>query len=168
MFDVPVALVEPTGVLPRGAQQGDTINIARLYGREMHVLTVLQRVRDVEPVTLNVLSTIWGRLKGKGGSAFGRLTTNLFAEPPTAVAYVAIAKKNATAYGVKIKGILAFAPEWKYDGQDGMATVKDYQLIPTVGWTAIQQVKYLLKRFIARRWTAAFTYARLARPMHST
>ena len=53
MFDVRDALVELTGVLPRGAQQGDIINIARLYGREMHVLTVLQRVGDVEPVTLN-------------------------------------------------------------------------------------------------------------------
>ena len=41
MFDVRDALVELTGVLPRGAQQGDIINIARLYGREMHVLTVL-------------------------------------------------------------------------------------------------------------------------------
>jgi hypothetical protein len=144
MFGVRDALVELTGVLPRGAQQGDIINIARLYGHEMHVLTVLQRVGDVEPVTLNVLlSTIWGRLKGKGGSTFGRLTTNLFAEPPTVVAYDAMAKKKATAYGVKAKGILAFAPEWEYDGQDGMAIVKDYQLIPTVGWTAIQQVKYL-------------------------
>ena len=95
---------------------------------------------DVEPVTLNVLSTIWGRLKGKGGSTFGQLTANLFAEPPTVVAYDEMAKKKATAYGVKVKGILVFAPEWEYDGQDGMTTAKDYQLIPTVGWTAIQQV----------------------------
>ena len=58
IFDVRDALVELTGVLPRGAQPGDIINIARLYGREMHVLTVLQRVGDVEPTTLNVLSTI--------------------------------------------------------------------------------------------------------------
>ena len=40
MFDVRDALVELTGVLPRGSQQGDIINIARLYGREMHVLTI--------------------------------------------------------------------------------------------------------------------------------
>ena len=141
MFDVRDALVELTGVLPRGAQQGDIINIARLYGREMHVLTVLQRVGDVEPVTLNVLSTIWGRLKGKGGSTFGRLTTNLFAEePPIVVEHDEMAKKKATAYGVKVKGILAFAPEWEYDGQDGMATVKDYQLILTNGWTPSQQI----------------------------
>ena len=87
MFGVRDALVaELTGVLLRGAQQGDIINIARLYARELHVLTVLQRVGDVEPIPLNVLSTIWGRLKGKGGTTFGRLTTNLFAEPPTIVA----------------------------------------------------------------------------------
>ena len=41
MFDVRGALVELTGVLPRGAQQGDIINIARSYGREMYVLTIL-------------------------------------------------------------------------------------------------------------------------------
>ena len=41
MFGVRDALVELTGVLPRGAQQGDIINTARLYGREMHVPTVL-------------------------------------------------------------------------------------------------------------------------------
>ena len=114
-------------------QLGDIINIARLYGREMHVLTVLQRAGNIEPITLNVLSTIGGRLKGKGGSTFGWLTTNLFAEPPTVVAYGEMAKKKATAYGVKVKDILAFAPDWEYDGQDGMATVKDYQLIPTKG-----------------------------------
>ena len=39
--------------------------------------------------------------------------------------------------------MLTFAPEWEYDGQGGMATVKDYQRIPTPGWTAIQQVKYI-------------------------
>ena len=49
MFDVRGALVELTGVLPRGAQQGEIINIARSYGREMYVLTVLQRKGDVEP-----------------------------------------------------------------------------------------------------------------------
>ena len=70
MFGVRYALVELTGVLPRGAPQGDIVNIARFYGREVHVLTVLQRVGDVEPTTLNVLSTIWGRLKGKGGHNF--------------------------------------------------------------------------------------------------
>ena len=43
MFDVRGALVELTGVLPRGAQPGGTINIARSYGREMYVLTVLQQ-----------------------------------------------------------------------------------------------------------------------------
>ena len=58
MFDVHDALVELTGVLPHGAQQGDIINISRFNGREMHVLTFLQRVGDVEPITLNVLSTI--------------------------------------------------------------------------------------------------------------
>ena len=66
MFDVRGrgALVELTGVLPRGAQPGGIINIARSYGREMYVLTVLQRTGDVEPITLNVLSTVWNRLKG--------------------------------------------------------------------------------------------------------
>ena len=54
-----------------------------------------------------------------------------------------MAKKNATAYGVNVKGILAFAPDWEYDGQDGIATVKDYQLIPTKGWTPSQQIQYL-------------------------
>ena len=43
-FDVRGALVELTGILPRGAQQGEIINIARFYGRKMHVLTILQRV----------------------------------------------------------------------------------------------------------------------------
>ena len=109
----------------------------------MHVLAVLQRAGDVEPITLNVLSTIWGRLKGKGGSTFDRLTTNLFAEPPSIVAYDEMAKQKTTAYMVKVKGMLAFAPDWEYDGQDGMATVKDYQLIPTVGWAPTQQVQYL-------------------------
>ena len=42
-----------------------------------------------------------------------------------------------------MKGLLVFAPDWEYDGQDGMTTVKDYQRIPAVGWTAIQQTKYL-------------------------
>ena len=38
MSDVRGALVELTGILPRGAQQGEIINTARFYGREMHVL----------------------------------------------------------------------------------------------------------------------------------
>ena len=112
-------------LLPRGAQQGEIINIARFYGREMHVLTILQRVGDVEPLTLNVLSTVWGRLKGMGGATFSRLTTNLFADPPTMVEYDETAKKKATAFAVKVKGLLAFAPDWEYDGQDGMSIVKD-------------------------------------------
>ena len=94
MFDVRVALVELTGVLPRGAPQGDSINISRFYGREMHVLTIMQRVGDVEPITLNVLSTIWCRLKGKGGSAFVRLIANLWKETPTIVEYNETAKKK--------------------------------------------------------------------------
>jgi hypothetical protein len=143
MFDVRDALVELAGVLTRGAQPEDIINISRFYGREMHVLTVLQRMGNVEPITLNVLSTIWVRLKGRGGSTFDRLTTNLFAEPPTIVAYDETAKKKTVAFAVKVKGLLVFAPDWEYDGQDGMTTVKDYQRIPAVGWTAIQQIKYL-------------------------
>ena len=70
MFDVRGALVELTGVLSRGAQPGDVINIARSYGREMYVLTVLQRTGDVEPITLNVLSTVWNRLRRSGGTTF--------------------------------------------------------------------------------------------------
>ena len=49
MFDVRDAMVELTGIFPRGAQQGEISNIARFYGREMHVLTVLQRAGEVEP-----------------------------------------------------------------------------------------------------------------------
>ena len=142
VFDVRDALVELTGVLPRGAQQGDIINISRFYGREMHSLTVLQRVGDVEPITLNALSTISGRLKGKGGF-FDRLTTNLWSEPPTIAEYDETVKKKTTAYAVKVKGMLAFAPDWEYDRQDGMTTAKDYQRIPTLGWTVIQQAKYI-------------------------
>ena len=112
MFDVD-ALVALMGVLPRGAQPGDIINIPRFYGREMHVLTVLQRAGDVEPIILSVLSTIWGRLKGKGSSAFDRLTTNLIAKPPTIEAYDETAKKKTTAFAVKVKGMLAFAPDWE-------------------------------------------------------
>ena len=110
MFGVRDALVELAGVLPRGAPQGDTINSSRFYGREMHVLTILQRVGDVEPITLNVLSTIWSRLKGKGGSTFGRLTANLWKETPTIAEYDETAKKKTTAYAAKLKGMLTFAP----------------------------------------------------------
>ena len=52
-------------------------------------------------------------------------------------------KKKSAAYTIKLKGVLAFAPEWEYDGQDGMFTVKDYQRIPTPDWTAIQPVRYI-------------------------
>ena len=111
MFGVRDALVELTGVLPRGAPQGDIINISRFYGREMHVLTILQRMGDVEPITLSVLSTIfWSRLKGKGGSTFGRLTANLWKETPTIAEYDETAKKKTTAYAAKLKGMLTFAP----------------------------------------------------------
>ena len=87
MFDVRDAMVELTGILPRGAQQDEIINIARFYGREMHVLTALKRAGEVEPLTLTVLSTVWGRLKGMSGATFARLTTNLLADPPTMVEY---------------------------------------------------------------------------------
>ena len=127
MFDVRGALVELTGVLPRGAQPGDIINIARSYGREMCVLTVLQRTGDVEPITLNVLSTVWNRLKGAGGSAFERLTAGLWKEAPTIVGYGETSKKKATLYAVKLKGMMAFAPEWEYDGQDGMAPKNNFE-----------------------------------------
>ena len=38
---------------------------------------------------------------------------------------------------------MAIAPEWEYDGQDGMSQVKDYQRTPTPDMTAIQQVRYI-------------------------
>ena len=41
MSGVRGAMAELTGILPRSAQQGEIINIARFYGREVHVLTVL-------------------------------------------------------------------------------------------------------------------------------
>ena len=94
MFDVRGALVELTGVLPRGAQPGEIINIARSYGREMYVLTVLQRKGDVEPATLNVLSTVWNRLKGAGGATFERLTARLWKEAPTIVEYGGTSKRS--------------------------------------------------------------------------
>ena len=67
----------PRGVLSRGAQPGEVINIARSYGREMYVLTVLQRTGDVKPITLSVLSTVWNWLKGSGGTTFERLAAKL-------------------------------------------------------------------------------------------
>jgi len=143
MFDVRDALVELTGVLPRGAQPGDIIDIARSFGREMHVLTILQRVGEVEPVTLNVLNTAWNRLKGKEGTIFVRLTAKIWKEPPTIVEYGETAKKKATSYAAKLKGLMAIGPDWEYDGQDAMAQVKDYQRILTPGMTVIDQVKYI-------------------------
>ena len=107
------------------------------------MLTILQRVGAVEPLTLNVLSAVWGRLKGMSGATFTRLTTNLIADPPTMVEYDETAKKKKKAFTVKVKGLLAFAPDWEYDGQDGMSIAKDYQRIPTKGWSAIQQMRYL-------------------------
>ena len=112
MFDVRGALVELTGVLPRGAQQGDIINIARSHGREMYDLTILQRaVGDAEPITLSVLSTVWNRLKGKGEATFTRLAAKLWKEAPTIVEYGETTKKKSTAYTAKPKGMMAFAPE---------------------------------------------------------
>ena len=70
MFDVRDAMVELTGILPRGVSQGGTINIARFYGREMHVLTILQCVGEVEPLILTILRTVWGRLEGMSGATF--------------------------------------------------------------------------------------------------
>ena len=52
-------------------------------------------------------------------------------------------KKKPTAYIAKPKGMMAFAPEWEYGGQDGMSTAKDYKRTPTPDWTAIQQVRYV-------------------------
>ena len=42
------------------------------------------------------------------------------------MAYDEADRKKATAFAVKVKGLLAFAPDWEYDGQNGMTTVKDY------------------------------------------
>ena len=55
-------MAELTGILPRGAQQGEITNIARCYGREIHALTVMQCICEVEPLTLTVLCTVWGIL----------------------------------------------------------------------------------------------------------
>jgi hypothetical protein len=90
-----------------------------------------------------VLSTVWNRFKGTGGTTFPRLTAKLWKEAPTIVEYGETTKKKAAAYNAKLKGQLAYAPEWEYDGQDGMYTGKDYQRIPTPDWTAIQQVRYI-------------------------
>ena len=102
----------------------------------MYVITVLQRTGDVEPITLSVLSTVWNRLKGKGGTTFARLAAKLWKEAPTILEYSETTKKKPAAYTAKLKGMMVFAPEWEYDGQDGMSTVKDYQRIPKPGWTA--------------------------------
>ena len=66
-------------------------------------------------------------------ATFARLTANLLADPPTMVEYSETSKKKVTAFAVKVKGLLVFAPDREYDGQDGMAVVKDYQRIPTNG-----------------------------------
>ena len=47
MFDVRDAMVELTGILPRGASQSETTNIARVYGREINVVTILQCAGEV-------------------------------------------------------------------------------------------------------------------------
>ena len=52
-------------------------------------------------------------------------------------------RRRSTHYAVKLKGMMAIAPEWEYDGQDGMYQVKDYQRIPTPDMTAVQQVRYI-------------------------
>ena len=72
----------------------------------MYVLTVLQRTGDVEPITLNVLSTVWNRLKGSGGTAFERLAAKLWKEAPTIVEYGETTKKKAKAYCAKLKGMM--------------------------------------------------------------
>jgi hypothetical protein len=56
MSDVRGAMVERIGILPRGGSQGEAINIARFFGREMHVLTILKRVGDVL-LNKNILRT---------------------------------------------------------------------------------------------------------------
>ena len=106
--------------------------IQRAYGREMHVLTILQRTGEVDSATLNVLNTVWNRLKGTEGATFARLTANIWKESPTIVDYGETAKKKATLYAVKLKGLLAIASEWEYDGQGAMAQVKDYHRKPQV------------------------------------
>ena len=107
------------------------------------MLTILRRVGDVEPLIKSILCTVWGRLEGMNGAIFSRLTTKLTADPPAIVECSESAKKKATVYAVKVKGMLAFAPEWEYDGQDGLSVVKDYQRNPTKGWSLPQQLRYL-------------------------
>ena len=68
-----------------------------------------------------MLSTVWNRLKGAGGATFVRLTAKLWKEAPTIVEYGETAKKKATIYAVKLKGMMSFCPDWEYDGQDAMA-----------------------------------------------
>ena len=71
-----------------------------------------------------MLSTVLNRPKGAGGTAFERLAAKLWKEAPTIVEYGETTKKKATLYSTKPKGMMAFAPEWEYDGQDGMAQVR--------------------------------------------
>ena len=167
MFDARDALMELTGVLPRSVQGGEVLNLARSYSREMHVLTVLQRTGDVEPITLNVLSTVWNRLKGAGGTTFERLTAKLWKEAPTVIEYGEANNKRTSAYCVKLKGMLAFASEWEYDGQDGMATAKDYQRVPTPGWTVLSKHS-TSKCSSAWHWRKACICAPQATSMRST
>ena len=56
------------------------------------------------------------------------------------VEYNEASKKKATAFAVKVKGLLAFAPDWEYDGPRAvcLSVVKDHQHIPTKKWTVIQ------------------------------
>ena len=51
----------------------------------MHVLTILRRVGEVEPLILTILRKVWGRLESMSGATFTRLTTNLLADPPAVV-----------------------------------------------------------------------------------
>ena len=46
-----------------------------------------------------------------GGATFSRLTTDLFADPPAMVEYNEATKKKATAFAVKVKGMLTFTPD---------------------------------------------------------
>ena len=136
-------MVELTDILPRGASQGEAINIARFFGREMRVMTILQRAGDVEPLVKSALCTVWGRLEGMSGATFARLATKLTADPPTIAENSEGSKKKATAYASNVKRMLPFAPEWEYDGQDRMNVVKDYQRVQTKGWSLPQQLRYL-------------------------
>ena len=77
-----------------GASQGEAINIARFFGREMHVLTILHRVGDVEPFIKSILCTVWGRLEGMNGATSSRLTTKMTADPPAILKYSESAKKK--------------------------------------------------------------------------